>query len=73
MNTSEKIVELKNVIAEAAAIVKQLQTEAPHSDSPFIAGMRSKATALEESIGAHQVWLTNNQAATAAARASTTV
>jgi hypothetical protein len=54
---NEKIVELKNVIAEAAAIVKQLQIEKPHCDSPFIGGMRSKATALEEAIGCHQVWL----------------
>lgn len=66
MNTIEKIVELKNVITEANAIIKQLQLEVPHKDSPFIGPMRSKVTALDEALGAHQVWLANNPAPTTA-------
>lgn len=62
MNTLEKIVELKNCVTEAVAIIKQLEGDAHQGNSPFLAGIKSKVTALEEHLGAHQVWLQSNPA-----------
>lgn len=60
MNTAEKIVEFKNCITEAVAITKQLDLDAHQSASPFLAGIKSKITALEEHVANHQLWLSNH-------------
>ena len=69
MNTIEKIVELKNCVTEAVAIIRQLEADAHQSTSPFVAGIKSKVTALEEHIANHQLWLDKNPAPAPAAPA----
>ncbi len=60
MNTAEKIVKLKNRVTEAIAAIRQLETDSHQGASPFLAGIKSKVTALEEHVANHQLWLQEN-------------